>query len=141
MSDKFILFKTVISEYPLPEKFTFPFYYEPNVLAEIATNELQNYLSEQDNWNSRFGLDTIANEDAIGKMFGVLVVQNKNGELGYLSAVSGKLFDSNDHQRFVPPVFDIHTVNGFFNEGAKKIAVWKNKIRKKHQQKKVFGCV
>lgn len=28
----------------LPEKFTFPFFYEPHPLAQIAALELQNYL-------------------------------------------------------------------------------------------------
>src|SRR5690606_5526608 len=39
--------------------------------------------------------------------FGVLVVQDANGNLGYLAAVSGKLADSNNHNYFVPPVYDI----------------------------------
>ncbi|MEL7020573.1 MAG: pseudouridine synthase, partial [Bacteroidota bacterium] len=53
----------------------------------------------------------------IGKMFGVLVVQNKDGKLGYLAAFSGKLADSNHHKGFVPPVFDILKRNGFFKKG------------------------
>lgn len=50
----------------------------------------------------------------LGKMFGVLVVQNQQGELGYLSAFSGKIDDSNIHKGFVPPVFDMLDPNGFF---------------------------
>ncbi|MDB4182600.1 RluA family pseudouridine synthase, partial [Polaribacter sp.] len=44
---QFQLFKTAISEIELPEKFTFPFYYTPHVLAEIATKEVQTYLESQ----------------------------------------------------------------------------------------------
>ena len=40
-------------------------------------------------------------------MFGVLIVKSKNGTLGYLSAFSGKVAESNHHDFFVPPVFDM----------------------------------
>jgi tRNA pseudouridine32 synthase/23S rRNA pseudouridine746 synthase len=117
MSEKFTLFKNDISGYSLPEKFTFPFYYKPHILAEIATKELQLLLSEKPNWNRMFGLDSSVNIDSIGKMFGVLVVKKSNGDIGYLSSVSGKLFDSNNYEEFVPPVFDTLVVDSFFNSG------------------------
>src|SRR5690554_5946872 len=47
-------------------------------------------------------------------MFGVLVVQDQEGKLGYLSAFSGKLAGTNIHNKFVPPVFDMLTENSFF---------------------------
>src|SRR5690606_4958522 len=47
-------------------------------------------------------------------MFGVLVVEDKQQKLGYLSAFSGKLAGTNSHQKFVPPVFDMLTENSFF---------------------------
>ena len=52
----------------------------------------------------------------IGKMFGVLVVQSTSGELGYLSAFSGKLADSNHHDGFVPPVYDMLVDGSRFNQ-------------------------
>jgi tRNA pseudouridine32 synthase/23S rRNA pseudouridine746 synthase len=55
--------------------------------------------------------------EIIGKMFGVLVVKNMQGELGYLCAVSGKLAGQNQHELFVPPVFDILPKDGFFRKG------------------------
>src|SRR5690606_23699596 len=61
-----------------------------------------------------FGLDNSKEGLIIGKMFGVLVVQDEVGKLGYLSAFSGKLAGSNAHKRFVPPVFDMLTENSFF---------------------------
>ena len=42
----------------------------------------------------------------IGKMFGVMVVQHQNGNLGYLAAFSGKLAESNYHKGFVPTVYN-----------------------------------
>lgn len=95
-------------------KFTFPFFYEPHPLSVIAAKELQEYIEKKFDWQhgetpseSTFGKD-------LGKMFGVLVVQNPQGELGYLSAFSGKIDDSNTHPGFVPPVFDMLDPNGFF---------------------------
>ncbi|MBL4676371.1 MAG: RNA pseudouridine synthase [Mucilaginibacter sp.] len=101
----------------LPDRFTFPFFYEPHPLALIATRELRDYLESQTNLDHNFGLERDAEGTAIGKMFGVLVVQSAEGKLGYLSAFSGKLANSNDHAHFVPPVFDMLTEDGFFLKG------------------------
>lgn len=98
----------------LPKKFTFPFYYQPHQLTKIAVKELQEYLETQANLEHNFGLNPEQNGLVIGKMFGVLVVQDKVGKLGYLSAFSGKLAGTNNHQKFVPPVFDMLTENSFF---------------------------
>lgn len=103
-----------IEDIPLPERFTFPFYYEPHPLTRIAAAELQYYLETQTDLEHNFGLDGSPDATAIGKMFGVLVVQDTEGKLGYLSAFSGKLAGSNDHQKFVPPVFDMLSENSFF---------------------------
>jgi tRNA pseudouridine32 synthase/23S rRNA pseudouridine746 synthase len=98
----------------LPERFTFPFYYEPHALTQLAAEELQTYLEKEFSENHNFGLDENQEGLVIGKMFGVLVVQDADRRLGYLSAFSGKLANSNDHDRFVPPVFDMLTENSFF---------------------------
>lgn len=90
----------------LPERFTYPFYYEPHPLAQLAAKELQAYLEANNNLGHNF--------KAIGKMFGVLVVQDADGKLGYLWAFSGKLADSNHHPMFVPPVFDMLEDDSFF---------------------------
>ena len=116
---KFTPFKSSTAGLSLPEKFTFPFYYEPHPLSVMAVNELQGYLKTQTDFDHNFGIDTSKEGLVIGKMFGVLVVENLEGELGYLSAFSGKLADSNHHERFVPPVFDMLTEDSFFNQGMK----------------------
>lgn len=112
----FKLFKSNISTIPLPEKFTFPFYYEPHELSIIAANELQNYLETQTDFEHNFGLDEKQKGLEIGKMFGVLVVQNQNDELGHLWAFSGKLAESNHHPKFVPTVYDMLDDNGYFKK-------------------------
>lgn len=108
------LLEDTIKEIALPERFTFPFYYEPHPLTKIAATELQHYLETQTHLDHNFGLSADAEGLAIGKMFGVLVVQDTEGKLGYLSAFSGKLANSNDHPKFVPPVFDMLVENSFF---------------------------
>ena len=98
----------------LPERFTFPFYYQPHALTEIAAAQLQQYLESQTSLDHNFGLSADKDGMVIGKMFGVLVVQDAEGKLGYLSAFSGKLAGSNNHPKFVPPVFDMLIENSFF---------------------------
>jgi tRNA pseudouridine32 synthase/23S rRNA pseudouridine746 synthase len=78
---------------------------------------LQNYLKNQTDFSHNFGFDENDKSLQIGKMFGVLVVKNLAGELGYLAAFSGKLADENHHKRFVPPVFDLLENGNFFRVG------------------------
>tara|TARA_B110000305_G_C19465061_1_gene657253 strand:+ start:3678 stop:5420 length:1743 start_codon:yes stop_codon:yes gene_type:complete len=109
----FTPFKASINGLEVPTKFTYPFFYDPNPLSVIAAEELQAYIQNEMDWDHDFGLDADSDSGA-GKMFGVLVVQNKEGELGYLSSFSGKIANSNLHLGFVPPVFDMLDPNGFF---------------------------
>ena len=117
----FHLFKSDVSGIELPEKFTFPFYYEPHSLAKLAAKELQIYLESQTDFTHNFGFDANEPENPIGKMFGVLVVKNKTGQLGYLAAFSGKLEDESCPEPFVPPVFDLRTPNSFYRKGEQEI--------------------
>ncbi|MCI2964068.1 MULTISPECIES: RluA family pseudouridine synthase [Shewanella] len=110
----FISFTQAIDAYALPQRFTFPFYYEPHPLCVLAANELQQHLETQSDWQHNFGL-TGELTGAIGKMFGVLLVQTPQGEVGYLSAFSGKLAEQNHWPRFVPPVFDMLAKDNFFH--------------------------
>jgi len=109
-------FKTNISDISLPEKFTFPFYYEPHELSIIAATELQSYLETQTDFEHNFGLRENQEGLVIGKMFGVLVCQNQEGEIGYLWAFSGKLAGVNQLSYFVPTIFDMLQENGFFRK-------------------------
>ncbi|ALM50644.1 pseudouridine synthase [Flavobacterium psychrophilum] len=105
---------SVIKRITAPEKFTFPFFYEPHELTKIAATELQHYLETQTDLDHNFGLVKDQQGLVIGKMFGVLIIEDAKGKLGYLSAFSGKLAGSNTHTRFVPPVFDMLVENSFF---------------------------
>ena len=114
-------FKAAVSKIALPEKFTFPFYYEPHPLAKIATNELQEYLENQTDFTHNFGLSKKETSLPIGKMFGVLVVKNKQNKIGYLAAFSGKLADKSLPNKFVPPVFNMRTAGSFYLKGEAEI--------------------
>ncbi|MCG9596027.1 pseudouridine synthase [Vibrio sp. Isolate25] len=108
----FTLFKAPIDGYSLPDKFTFPFFYQPHPLCELAAQELQEHLVAQTDWQHNFGVD--GNSKGTGKMFGVLLVQSPDGKIGYLSAFSGKIADQNLLPSFVPSVFDMLTEESFF---------------------------
>ena len=89
----------------LPGQFTYPFHYTPHPLCVMAAEEVQAYIAAQDDWQE---------ELREGKMFGVLVVQTKEDEIGYLAAFSGNLAGRNLHSFFVPPVYDLLQPDGFF---------------------------
>ena len=113
-------FKTDVSAVEIPQKFDFPFCYEPVELSKIAAQELQAYLLDQDDFVHNFGLGDMPGTP-IGKMFGVLVVADAAGNLGYIAACSGKLAGSNAHRYIVPPVFDMLTQDSFFLQEEEEI--------------------
>lgn len=117
----FTSFKESIDSYDLPERFTFPFYYQPHPLCLLAVEQLQEYLETQSDWQHNFGFSGSA-ETAVGKMFGILLVQNQQGEVGYLSAFSGKIADGHQLAHFVPPVFDMLEPDGFFRKGQDELS-------------------
>lgn len=98
-------FASPIDAIALPRRFPSPFQADPHPLCVLAARELQDYLRQQAPW---------AEELQQGKMFGVLVVQDPSGRVGYLAAFSGNLAGKNQHERFVPPVYDLLNPNGFF---------------------------
>ncbi|MEI6410030.1 MAG: pseudouridine synthase [Bacteroidota bacterium] len=133
----FIHFQSPIDSLSLPERFTFPFYYKPHPLSALAAIELQEYLLEQSDWEHNFGLETDQNGVALGKMFGVLVVQNRAGEIGYLAAFSGKLAGGNHHPGFVPPVFDVLVEDGFYRIGEEALNEMNRRIEGLEQNPKL----
>jgi tRNA pseudouridine32 synthase/23S rRNA pseudouridine746 synthase len=94
-------FAAPVDHLSLPERFTFPFRYEPHPLCRIAVEELQ----------ARIRALLPPGE---GKMFGVLVVRDGAGALGYLAAFSGLLAGRSLQTGFVPPVYDLTDPDGFF---------------------------
>ena len=103
----------------LPEQFTYPFHYTPHPLCKAATSEVQKYLSTRVEWHE---------ELQQGKMFGVLVVKDKNSEIGFLTAFSGNLAGSNSHEYFVPAVYDMLQPDDFFKREEAEISAINRKI-------------
>ncbi|MBL4630986.1 MAG: RNA pseudouridine synthase [Paraglaciecola sp.] len=109
----FTHFTSSIDKYDLPERFTFPFYYQPHPSCILAGEQLQRYIEAQTQWQHNFGLSDDP-DNIIGKMFGVLLVKNAQGELGFIAAFSGKLAKKSMLSGFVPPVFDLLAQDSFF---------------------------
>ena len=98
-------FTSPIEGIPLPSAFTYPFHYTPHPLVQMAAHEVQVYLRTRSDWEE---------ELSKGKMFGVLLIQDKEGNVGYLTAFSGNLAQNNRQNGFVPPVYDLLRPDGFF---------------------------
>lgn len=111
----FTAFQQNIDGYLLPERFTFPFYYQPHPLALLAAEQLQQYLNSPIQFQTNFAI-TEPHESSLGKMFGVLVVENLQGKIGYLSAFSGNIKENISANTFVPPVYAGFSEEPFFIE-------------------------
>jgi len=120
-------FRSPITSIRLPDKFTYPFHYDPHPLCIVAVEELQDYLSTETKWRDYFSSEDDENSQT-GKMFGILIVKNQFDELCYLRAFSGKLDDQNHHTGFVPPVFDMLEEGGFFKRDLAKITDYGHRI-------------
>lgn len=117
----FTYFNQPIDAIELPKRFTFPFYHEPHPIAVLAAYQLQHFLETKTEWTHNFGIKDPDSEGAIGKMFGVLIVENEAGEIGFLSAFSGKLVEKNDLEKFVPSLFDSVPGGEFYDIGEREL--------------------
>ena len=113
-------FKSDISVIEVPRRFNNPFYYMPHALCMMAADEVRTMLLRD---------SAVAADAARGKMFGVLVVRDSDGSLGYLAAFSGLLAGSNDVAGFVPPVFDLLLPGGYFRQEESEISALNKKIK------------
>jgi len=132
-------FKLSVKDIPLPEKFTFPYSYEPHPLAIIAAEELQACISNQPVLLHDFGISDENN--GLGKMFGVLVVKDKDNNPGYLAAFSGKLMGGNHFEGFVPPVYDTLDVNGFYKKEESETHQINLRIEELEKAPAYLGCL
>ena len=90
-----------------PERFTYPFCYEPHPLCLLAAEEVKQEIERI--------------RPSEGKMFGVLVVDYID-QLAFLAAYSGLLKGRNDWPYFVPPVFDAQQPDGYFKNCEREIS-------------------
>lgn len=111
----------LITDIERPERFTYPFCYEPHPLCLMAAEEVKQEI------------ERIHPKE--GKMFGVLVVEKEErsqesgdrSAYGYLAAYSGLLEGRNDWEYFVPPVFDAQEPDGYFKTKEREISELMNK--------------
>lgn len=113
-------FKHSIAGIELPKQFTWPFHYTPHMLCVMAAKEVQQYIATRKEWHD---------ELKSGKMFGVLIVSNNDGELGFVSAFSGNIAGKNYHNYFVPPIYDALHPEDFFKKGEAEISKINNRIK------------
>ena len=101
-----MMFHPLHTDIEKPERFTWPFCYEPHPLCLLACDELKQEIARIN--------------PTEGKMFGVLVVESED-KLGFLAAYSGLLEGRNDWEYFVPPVFDAQQPDGYFKQKEREI--------------------
>ena len=118
------------SEIAPPERFTYPFCYEPHPLCQLAAKEVQAYIASH---------EEIKEDADRGKMFGVLVISESHSPLttqrlrvgakagilsplSFLAAYSGLLAGHNDWEYFVPPVYDAQQPDGYFKTKEREIS-------------------
>ena len=103
----------------IPERMNNPLEYEPHPLCIAACQELQAYLAERKDWREEIDK---------GKMFGVLIVEKNDKEIGYLAAYSGQIGGRSDWKGFVPAVFDYLQPDGYFKTHEAKITELNQRI-------------
>jgi len=113
----FFKFNKPIDMYTLPKQFTYPFCYTPHNVCLEAIKQLQDVVTSYSHWNHDFGIDHFVEGSNVGKMFGVLVVQNSAHEIGFLAAFSGKIGESQVYPHFVPPISNIMESGSFYRTG------------------------
>ena len=100
--------------------FTDPFRYIPHPLVRKAAHEVIERLERM----IREG--NLAPESAKGfaegKMLGVLVYQDAEGQLGYLAGFSGNVGGKSLIDGFVPPIFDLTQPGGYYREREAEIS-------------------
>ena len=121
------------SDIPRPERFTYPFCYEPHPLCLMAVEEVKQEIERI--------------QPTEGKMFGVLVVTQGDGSfvtstisqknrppVSFLAAYSGLLEGRNDWDYFVPPVYDAQQPDGYFKTKEREISELINEESRKMSQ-------
>lgn len=117
----------------LPSIIGYPLAYAPEDVAVAAAEDLQVYLKTEGAKLHDFYKDQNA-LDGGGKMFGVLVVKNSRGHLNYLAGFSGKLGGKTLVPGFVPPIFDLLSIDNFFLEEEAEISAVNEEHKALHEK-------
>jgi tRNA pseudouridine32 synthase/23S rRNA pseudouridine746 synthase len=119
----------------IPDELNDPF--DPVVpeICKIAATDLQKImLKNQQQWQDDFALAAGETETIKGKMYGVLIVENSDKEIGYLCTFSGKFPGDSHPSLFVPSLFDISTNDYFMIKGMIELSAVGDQIKKLQTQ-------
>lgn len=100
----------------LPAEMPSPFATAPHPIARRAADLLRARMLA-------LGLGAIVDAPGGGKMFGALVVRDRDGRIGYLAAFSGMLGGQWQRDGFAPPVFDVAARDATWPAGEAELAV------------------
>ena len=98
------IFPSEITE-RLPERFTDPFRYAPHPLVKEASEIVIREIERSLDLHGAF---------MEGKMLGVLIVSDSDGQIGYLAGFSGNVGGTSHIDGFVPPIYDLLDPSGHF---------------------------
>ena len=96
-----------------------PFRYQPHPLVRKAAESV---ISEID------GSESLSALFAEGKMLGVLIVQDKEGQIFHLKGFSGTVGGKACLEGFVPPIFDLTESGGFYKTKEAEISLINQEI-------------
>ena len=133
--DKQLLFnfKTDISSINIPSNLNNPFSTYIPEIAKEAAKEFQEFITiESKKWEYDFGAQR-------GKMFGILVVKQKDTTYGYIGTVSGKLPKNAICEKFIPSVFDASVGDFFINKGMTELSEIGYKIKKSNSPSEIIN--
>ena len=108
-----VLFHCLPAGVDVPNELNDPFDYEPDASALAAWNDMRVEIARRRKWHEEIDR---------GKMFGVLVVVDAEGRVGYLAAYSGQIGGQSDSNGFVPAVFDYLQPDGYFKTKESEIS-------------------
>lgn len=101
-------------------RFTNPFEYRPSDECTEAARIVRQYIGEH--------FAKFREELKRGKMLGVLVCRDTNGDTGFLAAYSGTIAGKLNHGWFVPAILDYDDPNGVFKIEEAKISALSKSI-------------
>ena len=96
----------------IPEKFTNPFRYTPHRLVSLAAGITISGIESDAETHKAF---------SEGKMLGVLIIRDRNGETGFLAGFSGNIGGRSTIPGFVPPIYDLTDPDGIFKKGEREL--------------------
>ena len=99
-------FHPLFSNAERPLRLNNPFSYDPHPLCRAAVGEMLQHLPSLSE----------------GKMFGVLVVEQNDGTLGYLAGFSGQIEGRAEAEGYVPAVYDYLQPDGYFKKKEAEIS-------------------